>query len=182
MLSWILVPLGIGCAIAVALALVALALALAYGAVMLLVVAPAKALRAHRMCRTPEGRAEWLAQEKQNPRAAAMLDWIAAKRAGDKAAQSAARERIRSLSPYDRRRSASRIARRRSSSSAALSLSHIAISSDGISIGSAYRNPRSRRKSNSRRPKKICRRRRAARESCRAPWAREPSPRVRRAV
>ncbi len=97
MLAWILVPIGVGCAIAVALALVALALALAYGVVMLLAVAPARAIRARRMCRTPEGRAAWLARKRENPRAAAMLDWIAAKRSGDKARQRAAIGRLRSL-------------------------------------------------------------------------------------
>ncbi|MGH7985758.1 MAG: hypothetical protein ACREQX_05665 [Candidatus Binataceae bacterium] len=89
----IFLPLAIGCAIAVALAVIVL------GALVLMLPGCALAglVRGLGMRRDPAKRMQWLAQAKHNPRRAAMLDWITARRAGDKAAQAAAMTRLKSL-------------------------------------------------------------------------------------
>ncbi|MGH8011083.1 MAG: hypothetical protein ACREQ4_01125 [Candidatus Binataceae bacterium] len=89
----IFLPIGVGIAISLVLAVIVL------GAAVLTIPAAAVAgvARGLGMRRDPSKRAQWLAQAQTNPRRAAMLDWIAARRAGDRAAQARALARFRSL-------------------------------------------------------------------------------------
>jgi hypothetical protein len=89
----IFLPIGIGIAIGAALAVVIL------GAATLTIplAAIAGIARGLGMRRDAAKRAQWLARAQDNPRRAAMLDWIAAKRSGDKAAQAQALARLKLL-------------------------------------------------------------------------------------